>query len=114
MTVHHKMLGLVTLAFLSCVPAARAVDDATIALLADGKAWTTTGPNGRKMTLTFHPDGTVRMKMGFLSRSMRWERSEEGVCLSGGPGGDRCLRLERSETGFVGHDGDAPPMTLTR
>ena len=108
------LMRLAVLAVVSVLSVRGAQGEDVSAVLADGKPSHTTGPNGRPMSLTFSPDGTVRMQMGILSRRMTWTPSAEGVCLKGGPGGDRCLRLERTAQGFIGHDGDRPPLTLSR
>jgi hypothetical protein len=88
--------------------------EALASALADGQPWTTTTPEGRKMTLTLYPDGTARMKMGIMGRNLTWQPTEDGLCLIGTPRGDACLRLEKTATGYVGYRGQDPMLTLTR
>jgi hypothetical protein len=82
--------------------------------VADGQPWTSTTPEGRKMTITFFPDGKARMKMGIMGRNLTWQPTEDGICLIGTPRGDACMRLEATATGYVGYRGDERVMTLTR
>ena len=89
-------------------------DDSPAPLVADGQPWTTTGPNGGEMQITFFPDGSVRMHMGFLSRSMNWAATPDGMCLTGSPGGDRCITLIAQGDGFVGTSPDGETLVLKR
>jgi hypothetical protein len=101
-------------ALLTLSPAALLAEEDLVAIVADGQPWASTGPNGRKITMTFFPDGTVRMKAGMMSRKLSWQNADGALCLIGGPGGDRCLRLERSATGFIGYGPDGTTVTLDR
>jgi hypothetical protein len=83
-------------------------------LVADGLPWKSTAPDGRKMNITFFPDGTAKMKMGIISRNLTWQETEDGICLIGTPRGDACMRLEPTAGGFVGYKGETQMMTLTR
>ncbi|MGL5010762.1 MAG: hypothetical protein ACRC6I_12840 [Paracoccaceae bacterium] len=82
--------------------------------LADGKPWNSTGPNGRTVTLTLFPDGNVKMNMGMISQHLTWQPTEDGLCLIGAPGGDQCMRLEQTNNGFVGFNGDEPSFIFAR
>jgi hypothetical protein len=113
-TSRNTALGMMVVALLSLPNDPARADAALIATMADGAPWTTAGPNGRSMTITFFPDGTVRMRMGILSRSMTWQASEDGICMAGAPGGDRCIRLEQTESGFVGYQPDGTTMVFER
>lgn len=82
--------------------------------VADGQPWTSTTPEGRKMTITFFPDGKARMKIGLMGRNLTWQPTDDGICLIGTPRGDACMRLEATANGYVGYRGDQRMMTLTR
>jgi hypothetical protein len=107
------LLGLVLFSATAALsPMARAESPAYA--VADGKPWSMVGPNGREMTIIFFSDSKVRMKMGFMSRSMAWQPTKDGMCLTGGPGGNRCIRLEATDNGFIGTNGNEAPLVLTR
>jgi hypothetical protein len=91
-----------------------AADPAISLRIADGHPWTTTGPDGQTMEITFFPDGTARMRIGILSRRMNWVPTEAGLCLAGGPMGDRCITLEATTTGFVGRGDDGQMLEFAR
>lgn len=112
MTISRKLLAAM-LVFATAVPTF-AQAESLASMLADGKPWAAAGPNGRKVTLTFLPDGKVRMKMGLMTRNMTWEPTADGLCLIGIPNGDRCMRLEKAENGFVGYEGDTQSFAFTR
>lgn len=82
--------------------------------LADGKPWASNGPNGRRVTLTFFPDGKVKMKMGMMSQNLAWQPTEDGLCIIGTPRGDQCMRLEQTANGFAGFNGDEPFFVFAR
>lgn len=84
------------------------------ALVADGQPWTSTTPEGRKMNITFFPDGRAKMKAGIISRNLTWQPTEDGLCMIGTPRGDACMRLEQTPNGFIGYRGDERVMTLSR
>jgi hypothetical protein len=107
-------LILVLSALLTLPPAALLAEEDLVTVVADGQPWTSTGPNGRKVTLIFFPDGTARMKFGGMSRKLKWLKTDGALCMIGAPRGDRCLRLERSATGFIGHSSDGTTVTLDR
>ena len=107
------ILSLV-LAGLLALPIDGSASDSPAAIVADGQPWTSTTSDGRTMKITFFPDGRARIRVGIISRSLTWKATADGLCLEGGPQGNRCLRLEMSDTGVVGYDGTAAVMTLTR
>jgi hypothetical protein len=84
------------------------------AAIADGQPWNTIGPRGRAMTLTFYPDGSVRIDMGTKRMSMTWEPTDDGMCLSGGPGGEKCITFIKTDTGYQGVENGQVTMQLSR
>ncbi|MGL4236383.1 hypothetical protein [Tabrizicola sp.] len=107
------VLRMLAAALLLALPSG-ALAESPAALVADGNPWAATMPNGRDVTITFFPDGRVTVKMGMMSRKMTWQPTEDGLCLFGGPGGDRCIRLEPTANGFVGFDGEEQALSLSR
>jgi hypothetical protein len=82
--------------------------------IADGKPWNAIGPGGRAMTLTFYGDGTVKAAMGFMGMSMTWIPTDDGICMSGGPQGDKCVTLVKTETGYQGIENGQVTLQLNR
>jgi hypothetical protein len=92
----------------------QALGESPAALVADGQPWKSTSPEGRKMTITFYPDGKARMKAGIMSFKLTWEPTADGICLLGTPRGDACMRLVPTANGFLGYRGDQQTMALER
>ena len=107
-----RSLALVVLLGVSAIPAV--ADQSVAALIADGQPWAAVGPGGRQIQITFFPDGTVRMKAGFMRMAMAWTATADGMCMTGGPQGDRCVRFTPQGTGFIGTDGVGEPLILSR
>jgi hypothetical protein len=84
------------------------------AAIADGQPWHSTGPGGRPMTLTFYPDGQVRANLGLFSMSMIWTPTDDGMCLSGGPEGDKCITFVKTDSGYQGIEDGQVTMQLIR
>lgn len=103
--------GLLVVAF--AMPTAVAAESLAYTL-ADGKPWASNGPNGRKVTLTFFPNGKVKMKMGMMSQNLTWQPTKDGLCIISTPRGDQCMRLEQTDNGFVGFNGDEPSFVFAR
>jgi hypothetical protein len=82
--------------------------------IADGQPWSAIGPNGQAMILIFYPDGQVRAKLGIMRMSMTWEPTTDGLCLSGGPGGQRCITFIKTETGYQGIENGQVTLQLSR
>ncbi len=97
---------------LSGLPAG--ADQSIAATIADGQPWNAVGPGGMSMQITFFPDGTVRMRAGIMRMSMAWTATDDGMCVTGGPRGDRCIRFEAQGTGYIGYDGSEEPLVLSR
>jgi hypothetical protein len=82
--------------------------------IADGQAWTASMPNGDIVQMSFLPDGTVRAKRGLFRIRMAWTPTEDGMCITGGPDGDRCMTLQPDGAGYVAISEDQVVLTLTR
>lgn len=96
----------------SAIPAV--AEQSVASIIADGQPWNAVGPGGRQIQITFFPDGTVRMRAGIMRMSMAWTPTADGMCMTGGPGGDRCVRFEPQGTGYIGVDGIGEPLILSR
>lgn len=114
MTLSTKILALAAAASFALTVAPALAQTSPATAIADGQPWKATGPKGRPMTLIFTPDGHVRAKMGFLSMSMTWEATADGMCLSGGPGGDKCITFIKTDTGYQGIENGQVTMQLSR
>jgi hypothetical protein len=99
------------LVFVLCVTAAQA---GPITGFADGKPWSVRTSDGMSMKMTFNPDGTGSMSVGPMKRKIKWKATDEGMCLIGVPGGERCLSLTKTEKGFMGKNKDGKSLTLSR
>jgi hypothetical protein len=96
------------------VPHHVAAQGADISAIADGKAWNAQPAGGPKMSLTLNPDGTGRMKFGIMSRKVSWTPNAGGLCMTGMPGGKRCITFSPTADGYVGRSDDGRSLTLTR
>jgi hypothetical protein len=84
------------------------------AAIADGQPWNTVGPQGGAMTLTFYPDGQARAKVGMMGISMSWTPTDDGMCIAGGPQGERCVAFTRTDRGYQGIENGQVTMELSR
>lgn len=84
------------------------------AILADGKPWLSSGPDGKPLKLTLNKDGTgsINGPMPF-KLSVKWFIEGETVCLNGLMG-TKCLRFQEIAGGFQGWEGNKPEMKLAR
>ena len=83
-------------------------------LLADGRPWTGTRPDGEVVRITFQPDGTGRFE-GPITRSITWTVRGEETCLHlGFPMGTKCVRFRRNGARFEAFEGAEPTFTLSR
>jgi hypothetical protein len=83
-------------------------------MLADGQPWTATMPNGSRAEITFQPDGTAQAKRGFFRIQMTWTPTDDGMCMAGGPGGNRCMAIVAQPGGYIGMSDDQVVLTLVR
>jgi len=114
MTARRFATALALALCLQATPLAALAQQSPAHAVADVKAWSATGPGGRKIKMTFYPDGQAKMEMGIMSKSFSWSPTDDGFCLSGMPNGGKCVRLEPSATGYVGYEGDTPTIQLSR
>jgi hypothetical protein len=82
--------------------------------IADGQPWTASMPNGDTVQMSFLPDGTVRAKRGLFGIRMAWTPTEDGICITGGPDGDRCMTLQSDGAGYIAISENKVVLTLTR
>jgi hypothetical protein len=108
--LHYVFVTAITLALTS--PSFS--QDSPSSAVADGQPWTSTTPDGKKMKITFFPDGRSKIKVGLMGMAVTWQPTTDGLCLIGTPQGDKCMRLEKTATGYVGYEGGAATMTLSR
>ncbi len=114
MTVSKYLLGGALALSIAMSAGMGQADTAALAVITDGLPWRSIGPNGREMTLTFTPDGQVRAAVGIMHLSMRWTATDDGMCISGGPGGDKCVTLIQTETGYQGLEDGRVTLQLSR
>jgi hypothetical protein len=108
----HVAALLAAMTFFS--PAVALSDSGTIARIADGKTWNAQPSGGPKMKLTFNPDGTGKMSFGIMTRKLKWTPDGDGICMTGMPGGKRCIAFAPTSNGYVGTSDDGRSLTLTR
>ena len=82
--------------------------------VADGRAWVFKGESGRKGRLTLNPDGSGKMKAGFMSISTKWRPAPGGFCMEGRMIGRRCVELGQSNNGFIAYQSGKVAFTLSR
>lgn len=95
---------------------ALAGDPSYAAQIADGKPWATTTPDGPSMRLTLFSDGTGRMAVAFMSKSLTWKVEGDSICLAGLPQGKRpgCVKFTPVPGGFSGTGGEGMTLVLRR
>lgn len=82
--------------------------------VADGRAWVLKGENGRNGHLTLNPDGSGKMKAGFLSLAATWRPAPGGFCMEVSMMGKRCVELDESNNGFIAYQSGKVAFTLSR
>lgn len=83
--------------------------------VADGLAWTTDGPTGGTVEITFFPDGTGRAGSGLFARRLTWQGEGDRLCLSGLPGvASGCIQLTKTAEGYSGRREDGSALNLWR
>lgn len=88
--------------------------DVAVARLVDGRAWSATTGDGKRMSVTFNRDGTSSLSGPMpLAIQATWVAKGEAICLSG-PMGAKCLRFRQIAAGYEGWLGDKLEMTLAR
>ena len=87
---------------------------AALALLADGRPWNGTRPDGGRVKMTFNKDGTGRFE-GPITRPLHWAAQGEEVCLAlGFPLGEKCVRFAGSAAALRAYEGGTLAFTLRR
>lgn len=85
------------------------------AKVADGQPWKMTMEDGRPGILILFQNGTGKMTGGIMDLSPKWRPTPDGLCLK--PGAllpERCVKLVRSENGYVGLRGGKQAFKLER
>ena len=109
----HIAAFLAALTFIS--PAVALANSSAVSIIADGKAWDAQPSGGPKMKLTFNPDGTGKMSFGIMTRKLNWAPNGTGICMTGMPGGKRCITFApRANGGYVGTSDDGKSLVLSR
>jgi hypothetical protein len=70
------------------------------ATLADGKAWTMQTPEGKNVQVTFLPDGTGKMKAGFMGMGLKWREDGNLFCMKPGFMKERCSEMRAVQGGY--------------
>lgn len=71
--------------------------------ITDGRPWKMTMDDGRVTTLVLFENGKGKMTGGPVELSPKWRPTPDGLCLKPGPLlPERCVRLVRSNNGYVG------------
>jgi hypothetical protein len=110
-----KSKQLVILACLTLCFAAPARAQDLAERVADGLAWTTDGPTGGTVQITFFLDGSGRAGSGLFSRRLTWQGEGDRLCLSGLPGtASGCVLLTKTDTGYSGQREDGSALNLWR
>jgi hypothetical protein len=71
--------------------------------ITDGRPWKMTTDDGQVGTLVLFQNGTGKMTGGIIQLSPNWRPTPDGLCIK--PGAllpERCVKLVRSENGYVG------------
>lgn len=83
--------------------------------ITDGRPWKMTTDNGQVGTLVLFQNGTGKMTGGIMDLSPKWRPTPDGLCIKPGvllP--ERCVKLVRSENGYVGLKGGKQTFKLER
>ncbi len=78
-------------------------DASLAAKIADGRSWRITMEDGRVGALTLFQNGTGKMAGGPMELAPKWRPTRDGLCLK--PGAllpERCVRLVRTSSGYIG------------
>jgi hypothetical protein len=108
---HSRSLPIVAIALLFSAPV---FAESPALMLADGQPWAATMPNGSTAEITFQPDGSAQAKRGFFRIQMTWTPTDDGMCMAGGPGGNRCMAIVAQPGGYIGMSDDQVVLTLMR
>ncbi|MEX3014012.1 hypothetical protein [Gymnodinialimonas hymeniacidonis] len=90
-----------------------AIAESPASQLVTGEFWSATLNRGQQVRLKFNADGTIDVRALFAPR-LTWTATDDGLCLTGGPGGTMCATLFPTETGFIGLDGETLILRLDR
>lgn len=86
-----------------------------VVAIADGQPWTMSTPDGKKLRLTLHDDGTGRIEGGPVPLTPKWRATPDGFCMTPSPlMGERCMVLEPTSAGYVARRQDELTFSLTR
>jgi hypothetical protein len=89
--------------------------DSILKIVADGKPWNGKGSDTPAMKLTLNPNGTGKMKAGFIGFNLSWRpNGDNGFCMTGGPIKEACMVLTPIAKGYMGKSNDGKTLTLTR
>jgi hypothetical protein len=113
MVMRKFLFGLALLVGASASTLAMA-EDSIVAQITDGKPWNAKASDASNMKMTLNPDGTGKVKFGPMSRKIGWTPNSNGLCLTGIPGGKKCVEFTAIVNGFSGKAADGKTLTLTR
>jgi hypothetical protein len=84
-------------------------------IVADGKPWTFSRPDGKGGQVTLMPDGKGRMQMGSMVLSPTWTPTADGFCLKPVPiVPANCLALVRDGKAILGQKNGKTEIRLER
>lgn len=109
-----SLLALV-MATVALTNASKAEEPSPADEITDGHPWKMTTDDGRVGTLVLFQNGTGKMTGGIMDLSPKWRPTPDGLCLK--PGAllpERCVKLVRSENGYVGLRGGKQAFKLER
>lgn len=93
-----------------------ALQASPLAEITTGEEWRAAVSGGPNVRMTLEPNGTGRVRVGPIRRSVTWYPSEGGLCITNLPGGDdpRCFVLSQTTSGYMMTSGDGSTIDLTR
>lgn len=109
-----SLLALAAILVATPIPG-KADDASTLQKITDGRPWKITMENSRVGTLVLFENGTGKMTGGPMDLSPKWRPTANGLCLK--PGAlppERCVKLVRSENGYLGMKGGKQIFKLER
>ncbi|MHA6644497.1 hypothetical protein [Mesorhizobium sp. A623] len=109
-----SLLALAAIVVATPIPG-KADDASAVQTITDGRPWKIAMENGRVGTLVLFENGTGKMTGGPMDLSPKWRPTANGLCLK--PGAllpERCVKLVRSENGYLGMKGSKQIFKLER
>ena len=84
--------------------------------ITSGYEWSASVSGGPTVRMALDPDGTGRVRIGPVRRSVTWYEADGGLCITNLPRGDdpQCFVLAQSAIGFLMTAGDGSTIELSR